>query len=76
LRRRGCDGGQDLEAKDETKVVEVSVDDRVDAAQFFSIRLALVDAAVAKSDRIDDQLFREGGKVWIKMGMLGVRSAP
>jgi len=63
--------GQDLEARDETKVVEVSVDDRVDAAQFFFIRLALVDAAVAKSDWIDDQLLREGGKVCIKMGYAG-----
>src|SRR5262245_11186391 len=63
--------GQDLETKDETKVVEVSVDDRVDAAQFFSIRLGLVDAAVEKPDWIDDQLFREGGKVCIKLGYAG-----
>jgi hypothetical protein len=66
LRRRARPRGQGRDG-----VVEVSVDDRVDPAQFFSIRLALVDAAVAKSDRIDDQLFREGGKVCIKMGYAG-----
>lgn len=63
--------GQDLETKDQTKVTEVLVDDRVDAAHLFSVRLGMVDAAVGRSEWIDDQLFREGGKVSIKLGYAG-----
>jgi len=63
--------GVDLETKDETKVFEVVFNDRVDAADFFSIQLGLVDGAVARPDWIDDPLFREGGKAQIKLGYAG-----
>jgi len=63
--------GVDLETKDETKVFEVIFDDRVDAVDFFSIRLGLVEGAVARPDWIDDPLFREGGKAQIKLGYTG-----
>lgn len=63
--------GQDLDQKDEAKPIEAVYNDHVDAADFFSVRLGLVDKAVAKPDWIDDALYREGGKVHIKMGHHG-----
>ena len=63
--------GVDLDTKEETKVFEVVFNDRVDAVDFFSIRLGLVEGAVARPDWIDDQLFREGGKAQIKLGYAG-----
>jgi phage protein D len=63
--------GQDLDQKDEAKPVEVVYNDNVDAADFFSVRLGLVDNATGKADWIDDGLYKEGGKVRIKMGHEG-----
>ena len=63
--------GQDLDQKDEAKPIEVVYNDNVDAADFFSVRLGLVDNAIGKPDWIDDALYKEGGKVRIKMGHEG-----
>ena len=63
--------GQDLDQKDEAKPIEVVYNDNVDATDFFSVRLGLVDNATAKVDWIDDALYKEGGKVRIKMGHEG-----
>jgi len=63
--------GQDLDQKDEAKPIEVVYNDNVDAADFFSVRLGLVDNAVGQPGWIDDSLYKEGGKVRIKMGHEG-----
>ena len=63
--------GQDLEAKEEAKVVEVTYDDHVEGADLFTIRTGLVDRLVGKLDWIDDALFQVGNKVRVKMGYHG-----
>lgn len=63
--------GSDLDQKDEAKPIEVVYNDNLDAADYFSVRLGLVDDAVGKPDWIDDPLYKEGGKVRIKMGHEG-----
>jgi uncharacterized protein len=63
--------GQDLDEKDQAKPIEVVYNDNVDAADFFSVRLGLVDNAIGKPDWIDDALYKEGGKVRIKIGHEG-----
>jgi len=63
--------GLDLDQKDEAKPIEVAYSDDVDATDFFSVRLGLVDNAIEKPGWIDDPLYKEGGKVLIKMGHEG-----
>jgi phage protein D len=63
--------GTDLDQKNEAKVVEVVYNDHVDMVDFFTVRLGLVDNAVGKPEWIDDAVYKQGGKVRVKMGHEG-----